>query len=149
MALTEKKIEKQIEGVLKTLPKRGDLQNPKCPARDIMDAVAGLWGFLILRALSENDVLRNAEIRRLVPGISEKMLAQTLKRLERIGFISRESFPEIPPRVEYRLTKIGRGSSTMLVEFCDYVEDNMRVIARQMLEFDHANHERPWQKPRR
>lgn len=149
MPAPEIKMEKQIESVLKTLPKRGDLQNPKCPARSVIDSVAGLWGFLILRALSENDVLRNAEIRRLVPGISEKMLAQTLKRLERVGFVSRESFPEIPPRVEYRLTKIGRGSSAKLVDFCDYVEENMRLIARQMLEFDHANHERPWQKPRR
>lgn len=149
MELAKNKIEKQIQSVLKTLPKRGDLQNPKCPARDVIDSVSGLWGFLILRALSENEFLRNAEIRRLVPGISEKMLAQTLKRLERIGFISRESFPEIPPRVEYRLTKIGRVSSKKLVDFCDYVEENMRIIARQMLEFDHANHERPWQKPRR
>lgn len=149
MPSADKKVEKKIANVLKSLPKRGDLQNLRCPTRDVIDSVSGLWGFLVLRSLSGTPVLRNAEIKRLVPGISEKMLAQTLKRLERIGFISRESFPEIPPRVEYRLTKIGRNSSSMLVEFCDYVEGNMLAIARQMLEFDHTNHERPWQKPRR
>lgn len=131
------------------LPKRGDLRNPKCPTREVIDSVTGLWGILILKALVENKVLRNAELRKLVPGISEKMLAQTLKRLERIGFVSRESYPEVPPRVEYKLTEIGRQSSKSLLRLCELVEENMRAIARNMLEYDYADHSRPWQKPRR
>ncbi|MEO5668409.1 MAG: winged helix-turn-helix transcriptional regulator, partial [Bdellovibrionota bacterium] len=106
-------------------------------------------GILILKALNENNVLRNAELKKLVPGISEKMLSQTLRRLERIGFVARESYPEVPPRVEYRLSKIGKQSSKTLVELCDLVESNMRMIARHMLEYDYSDHARPWQKPRR
>ncbi len=102
-----------------------------------------------MKALSENEILRNADLKRLVPGISEKMLAQTLKRLERIGFVERKSYPVIPPKVEYRLTKIGQESSVKIVEFCNYVEDKMRLIARQMLEYDNSDHSKNWQKPKR
>jgi DNA-binding HxlR family transcriptional regulator len=141
--------EKQIDAVMAILPKRGDLRNPKCPTREVIDSVTGLWGILILKALNDNDVLRNAELKKLVPGISEKMLAQTLRRLERIGFISRESYPEVPPRVEYKLLKVGKQSSKTLIQLCDVVESNMRTIARRMLEYDYSDHSRPWQKPRR
>ena len=141
--------DRKIKTILKSLPKRGDLLNEKCPTREVIDSLTGLWGLLILRALSENEVLRNAELKRLVPGISEKMLAQTLRRLERIGFIERRSYPEIPPRVEYCLSKIGRASSKMLVGFCDYLEENYKPIAHQMLIYDQADHSKPWQKPRR
>ena len=141
--------DRKIKTILKSLPKRGDLLNQKCPTREVIDSLTGLWGLLILRALSENEVLRNAALKRLVPGISEKMLAQTLRRLERVGFIERRSYAEIPPRVEYRLSKIGRGSSKMLDGFCDYIEENFQPIAHQMLIYDQADHSKPWQKPRR
>lgn len=141
--------EKQIDEVMAILPKRGDLGNPKCPTREVIDSLTGLWGIMILKALNENTVLRNAELRKLVPGISEKMLAQTLRRLERIGFVTRESYPEVPPRVEYKLSKIGKQSSKALTDLCEMVEGNMRTIARHMLEYDHSDHSRPWQKPRR
>lgn len=143
------KMSDEVKSVMKLLPKRGDLLNPKCPTRDVIDAVTGLWGTLILKALNENRVLRNTDLKRLVPGISEKMLAQTLKRLERISFIERKSYPVIPPKVEYRLTEIGQQSSAKIVEFCDFVEDNMRLIARQMLEYDNSDHTKSWQKPKR
>lgn len=142
-------LHKDVKSIMKLLPRRGDLLNPRCPTRDVIDSITGLWGTLILRALSENQVLRNTDLKRLVPGISEKMLAQTLKRLERIGFVERTSYPVIPPKVEYRLTKIGQQSSVKIIEFCDFVEDNMRLIARQMLEYDNSDHSKTWQKPKR
>ena len=141
--------DRRIKTILKSLPKRGDLLNQDCPAREVVDSLTGLWGILILRALSENEVLRNAELKRLVTGVSEKMLAQTLRRLERVGFIERTAYPEVPPRVEYRLSEIGRESSKMLVGFCDYIEENLKPIAHQMLLYDQADHSKPWQKPRR
>jgi DNA-binding HxlR family transcriptional regulator len=141
--------DQKIKTILRSLPNRGDMLNLKCPTREIIDSLTGLWGLLILRALSENEVLRNAELKRLVPGISEKMLAQTLRRLERIGFIERVSYPEIPPRVEYSLSKIGRRSSKMLIAFCEFLEENFKPIAHRMLIYDQADHSRPWQKPRR
>lgn len=144
-----RKMSEEAKSIMKLLPKRGDLLNPLCPTREVIDAVTGLWGTLILKALNDNEVLRNTDLKRLVPGISEKMLAQTLKRLERIGFVERKSYPVIPPKVEYRLTEIGQQSSVKIVEFCDFVEDKMRLIARQMLEYDHSDHSKTWQKPKR
>ncbi|MBL7716152.1 MAG: helix-turn-helix transcriptional regulator [Bdellovibrionales bacterium] len=142
-------LSKEAKSIMKLLPKRGDLLNPRCPTRDAIDSITGLWGVLILRALHENQVLRNADLKRLVPGISEKMLAQTLKRLERTAFVERRSYPVIPPKVEYRLTKLGQQCSVKLVDFCDFVEDHMRLIARQMLEYDLSDHSKTWQKPKR
>lgn len=138
-----------MKNQMATLPKAGDLSNPKCPARDIVDATTGLWGALILRSLVKNKVMRFAELKREVGGISEKMLSQSLKRLERSGFIERRSYPEIPPRVEYKLTKIGIGCSEIITELCKFFESNMRVIVKHQAAFDDKDQSRPWQKPRR
>jgi DNA-binding HxlR family transcriptional regulator len=68
--------------------------------------------------------MRTAEIRRGVEGVSEKMLIQTLRKLEGFGLISRKSFPEVPPRVEYRLTPLGRSLARLAALFSRWVERN-------------------------
>ncbi len=78
-----------------------------CPTRDVLDHVTSKWGVLVLAALADG-TLRWGELRRTVDGISEKMLAVTLKTLERDGLVRREAYPVIPPRVEYSLTDLGR-----------------------------------------
>lgn len=78
-----------------------------CPSRTVLDHVTSKWGVLILVALSEGPH-RWSDLRRRAEGISEKMLAQTLKTLEGDGFVQRAAQPTIPPRVDYSLT--GRGS---------------------------------------
>ncbi|MBD2001283.1 helix-turn-helix transcriptional regulator [Leptolyngbya sp. FACHB-541] len=138
-----------MKDILEVLPKRGELSNPKCPAREIVDSMTGLWGALVLRSLRKKEIVRFAELRRDVGGISEKMLSQTLKRLERSGFVERKSYPEVPPRVEYRLTKFGRESSVIINQLCDFIEDNMRAIVKHQLNYDKQDQSRPWQKPRR
>ncbi|WP_282947144.1 winged helix-turn-helix transcriptional regulator [Cellulomonas endometrii] len=78
-----------------------------CPSRVVLDHVTSKWGVLVLVALSER-TLRWGELRRLVEGISEKMLASTLRTLEADGLVLREATPSIPPRVDYSLTPLGR-----------------------------------------
>ncbi|MFH8249972.1 winged helix-turn-helix transcriptional regulator [Microbacterium sp. B2969] len=77
-----------------------------CPTRQVLDHVMSKWGVLVLIALTEGTI-RWGELRRTVEGISEKMLASTLRTLENDGFVARTSYPEVPPRVEYALTPRG------------------------------------------
>jgi DNA-binding HxlR family transcriptional regulator len=87
------------------------IEHPKvfthgCPTRVVLDHVMSKWGVLVLLALSEG-TLRWGELRREVEGISEKMLASTLRTLEADGVVVRTSYPEVPPRVEYSLSPLG------------------------------------------
>ena len=78
-----------------------------CPIRDILDKTADKWSLLVLYPLRQQEVMRFNELQKAIPDISQKMLTQTLRRLEQMSLISREAYPEVPPRVEYRLTKLG------------------------------------------
>lgn len=78
-----------------------------CPTRVVLDHVMSKWGVLVLMALTDGTI-RWGELRRTVGGISEKMLASTLRTLEKDGLVDRTSYPEVPPRVEYSLTPLGQ-----------------------------------------
>jgi DNA-binding HxlR family transcriptional regulator len=98
-----------------------------CPSRTVLDHVTSKWGVLVLVALTEQS-LRWGELRRVVQGISEKMLAQTLRVLEADGFISREAQPTIPPRVDYSLTDRGRDLTELLLPLMDWIAGNADEI---------------------
>jgi DNA-binding HxlR family transcriptional regulator len=98
-----------------------------CPSRTVLDHVTSKWGVLILLALSAQD-RRWGELRRTVQGVSEKMLAQTLRTLEQDGLVLRVAHPVIPPHVEYSLTARGRELSERLVPLMDWIADNADAI---------------------
>jgi DNA-binding HxlR family transcriptional regulator len=104
--------------------RRGELFERSCPSRDVFKHVTSLWGVLCLIALREG-TLRFSELRRKAAGVSEKMLAQTLKRLEGDGFIRRTSYPVVPPYVEYDLTALGREVAEQVTALGDWVEINL------------------------
>lgn len=85
----------------------GEIFLAGCPTRVVLDHIMSKWGVLVLLALTDG-TLRWGELRREVDGISEKMLASTLRILEADGIVARTSYPEVPPRVEYSLTDLGR-----------------------------------------
>jgi DNA-binding HxlR family transcriptional regulator len=100
-----------------------------CPSRRVMAVLAEKWTLLIVTTLAEGPK-RTAEIRRSVDGISEKMLIQTLRKLEAYALVSRKSYPEVPPRVEYRLTPLGRSLARLAGLFGRWVERNVVTLLR-------------------
>lgn len=94
-----------------------------CPSRIVLDHITSKWGVLVLVALSEGEH-RWSELRRRAQGISEKMLAQTLKTLERDGLVLRKSQPVIPPHVDYSLTDRGYELTALLVPLVAWAYNN-------------------------
>lgn len=105
----------------------GDLYSTACPSRSVLDHVTSRWGVLVLVALLEG-THRFSELRRKVAGVSEKMLAQTLQALESDGFVRREVFPVIPPRVDYSLTPLGQEVAERVESLADWIEENLGRI---------------------
>jgi len=99
----------------------------RCPSRVVLEHVTSKWGVLILVALSDR-ALRWSELRRRADGISEKMLAQTLRTLERDGFVHRDAQPVIPPRVDYSLTDRGRELVALLLPLMEWIVSNAEEI---------------------
>ena len=98
-----------------------------CPSRVVLDHVTSKWGVLVLVALS-GETLRWGELRRRAEGISEKMLAQTLRTLERDGLVHREAQPVIPPRGDYSLTARGRELAALLLPLVEWTVANADEI---------------------
>jgi DNA-binding HxlR family transcriptional regulator len=94
-----------------------------CPSRTVLEHVTSKWGLLLLIALSEGEQ-RWSALRRRADGISEKMLAQTLKTLERDGLVSRHAQATIPARVDYSLTDRGHELSALLVPLAAWALQN-------------------------
>jgi DNA-binding HxlR family transcriptional regulator len=105
-----------------------DVLSANCPSRSLLDHVTSKWGVLVLVALSRSS-LRWGELRRRVEGISEKMLAQTLKTLERDGFVHRAAAPTIPPRVDYSLTPQGHELTGQLLPLVEWIEAHAAAIS--------------------
>jgi DNA-binding HxlR family transcriptional regulator len=106
----------------------GGLAN--CPIRNVVQNIFTKWSSLLLMALAEQPY-RFGELRRLVPDISQRMLTQTLRDLERDGFVERTSYPVVPPRVEYRLTELGRSLSELARAMEQWVVANYPAILEQ------------------
>jgi DNA-binding HxlR family transcriptional regulator len=108
-----------------------------CPAREILDRVADKWTTLVIGILSEAKApVRFGEFRRLIGGISQKMLTQTLRDLERDGLVVRTAYPVIPPRVEYSLTSLGQTLRVPLNALSAWTLEHMADIHDAQTAFD-------------
>jgi DNA-binding HxlR family transcriptional regulator len=117
---------------------RANLYNPACPSRKILQLIGSKWSMLLLCTLREGPV-RTGALRREVGGISQKMLTQTLRELERHGLIERISYEEIPPRVEYKLTRLGRSLSDLVEGIEQWIEGHYPRLADESRAFDARN----------
>ena len=108
-----------------------------CPVRDVMDNIAGKWTSLMILALADGP-MRFSELRRLIPDISQRMLTQTLRDLQRDGYIGRTVFPTQPPSVEYRLTALGQSFLTVLHPFVHWSADHHAQIRASRSAYDAA-----------
>lgn len=105
----------------------GSGHESRCPVRDVLDCIGDKWSLLTLGAL-EGGTLRFTELKRAIGDISQRMLAQTLRTLERDGYVTRQVFPTVPPKVEYALADLGRsllGKVKPLIRWAD--ENHARV----------------------
>ena len=117
---------------------RSDIRDalyPNCPIRNVLSRVGDKWSMLVLFTLESNDTQRFKELQRNIPDISQKMLTVTLKMLEADGLIRREVFPEVPPRVEYSLTKKGKSLLPLIDNLLSWASENMEDIIESRRKF--------------
>ncbi len=107
--------------------RRGDLFEPGCPSREVMRHVTSSWGVLILVALQDG-TMRFSGLRRRVPGVSERMLAQTLRWLEGDRLVVRRSYDVVPPHTDYTLTELGREAAAKVAALADWIEDRLPAM---------------------
>jgi DNA-binding HxlR family transcriptional regulator len=111
--------------------------NDSCPSQDILALIGGKWSMLLLCVLRGGPV-RTGELTRRVGGISQKMLTQTLRELGRHGIVRRRDFGEVPPRVEYSLTPLGRSLAALVQEIEDWVVANYARLSGSARSYDSA-----------
>ncbi|MDE3062896.1 MAG: helix-turn-helix transcriptional regulator [Acidobacteriota bacterium] len=114
---------------------RGDAYDPSCPTRVVLDQIADKWAVLVLGALDDGPVRFNALKRRLA-GISQKMLGQTLRDLERNGLVSRRAFATVPVTVEYSLTALGERLTERVNDLRVWAEKHISQIVAAQSAFD-------------
>ncbi|CAN5440055.1 helix-turn-helix domain-containing protein [soil metagenome] len=109
-----------------------------CPTRRILDRIGDRWTVLIVGALDDGP-LRFSELRRRIEGVSQKMLTQTLRGLERDGLVTRTAFPEVPVRVEYALTEAGCSLQAPLRALEQWSVEHLTDVSTSQQAFDRAN----------
>ena len=103
---------------------------PDCPIRNVLSRVGDKWSLLVLYNLQHREPVRFKELQRQIPDISQKSLTQTLRTLEEDGFVSREVFPEVPPRVEYSLTPRALSFLPLVENMINWAKENMEEIIK-------------------
>ena len=98
-----------------------------CPTRQVLDLIADKWTVLIIRRLADG-TLRFAQLRRSVDGISQKVLTNILRSLERDGIVTRRIYASVPPKVEYSLTTLGRSLCNLVEGICGWAEANIEQV---------------------
>jgi DNA-binding HxlR family transcriptional regulator len=99
-----------------------------CPVEATLSVIGGKWKVVILFHLSHSGTHRFAELRRKIPGVSERMLTQQLRELEHDGVVFREVYPEVPPKVEYSLTEYGETLRPICELMCGWGKKHMKRI---------------------
>ncbi|WP_108249218.1 winged helix-turn-helix transcriptional regulator [Planctomonas deserti] len=114
-----------------------DPYNRDCPTRAMLDRIGDRWTVLVVGALASGP-LRFGQLATRVDGVSQKMLTQTLRGLERDGLVTRTVFPQIPPRVEYELTETGRTLQEPLNALEEWASAHMADVLRSRAAHDAA-----------
>ncbi len=110
----------------------------KCPARDVLDRIGDAWSVLVILLVGQYGPYRFNALKRAIGDISQRMLAVTLRHLERDGLISRRVFPTNPPQVEYALTDLGRSLLDPLLGLTQWASDNHGPIKAARRQYDAA-----------
>ena len=110
-----------------TMHKQTSDLSGRCPIRDVLDRLGDRWTLLVLMELREG-TLRFSVLKKRIEDISQRMLAQTLRQLEKDGLVDRRVYPTIPPKVEYSLTELGRSMLTPVGQLIEWASDNHQAV---------------------
>lgn len=129
----------QVDAVSSTASDDGrfDVMAAACPTRQVVGRIGDKWSLLVLYALSPG-TLRFSQLRTRIEGVSQKMLTQTLRALERDGLVSRQIYATVPPKVEYSLTPLGASLSDTLAAIRGWAYEYMDEITAARDRFDHV-----------
>jgi DNA-binding HxlR family transcriptional regulator len=114
---------------------RGNVFDPNCPTRLILDRIGDKWTVLAVLLL-QNGPLRFTELRAGIGSVAPKVLTQTLRRMERDGLITREVFAEVPPRVVYGLTPMGESLLKPITAVSEWAEEHLPEITQAQQQYD-------------
>ena len=105
-----------------------DALNPDCPIRNVLARIGDKWSLLVIVTLSGARTMRFGALQRAIPDISQKMLSVTLRTLEEDGYLTRQVYPEVPPRVEYSLTSRAQSLLACIDPLVAWADANMADI---------------------
>lgn len=105
-----------------------------CPVRDVLDRLGDKWSMLVLITLKANGTMRFSDIAKSIGDVSQRMLTVTLRHLETDGLVERTVFPEVPPRVEYELTKMGQSLIPHIENLVAWAEEHKEFILSRRAE---------------
>ena len=128
---------------MKPIPGRSETCNAMA---DILNRIGDKWSVMIVGYLGKK-TMRFNELRHTIGGISQRMLTLTLRNLERDGLVTRTVFPEIPPRVEYQLTELGRSLQTPIEGLWDWAAQHQGEVQGARREYDEMHEDAPEQHP--
>lgn len=120
------------------MAKRKQYDGP-CPIERVINVFGGKWKPAILFHLEKEGTLRFSQLKRLIPEVTQRMLTQQLRELERDGLVKREHYPEIPPRVEYTATKIALALAPVAKAIEKWGDEHMNAIHKARKAYDRKN----------
>jgi len=120
---------------METMIRIHDVYDKNCPTRHALDRIADKYTVLVIIFLQDSP-RRFGELQRMITGISQKVLTQTLRSLERDGLVTRTVYAEVPPRVEYALTPLGETLIEPLAALREWAEGNIEALTRAQSRYD-------------
>lgn len=118
-----------------------DMLKQGCPTRQVLERIGDKWTTLVIACLTDVDSLRFSELRRRIEGVSQKMLTQTLRALERDGLVIRTVHPTVPVTVEYALTDLGHSLAEAVAAIRSWAYTNMDAITAARHTYDTTQRE--------
>jgi DNA-binding HxlR family transcriptional regulator len=116
-----------------------DIFKADCPTQRALETIADKWSVIVIYVLSRG-TRRYSELQRMIGGVSQKMLTQTLRKLERDGLVERYVYPVVPPKVEYSLTPLGETLTELLKAVCKWAEAHLDELEEARVRYDEKIH---------
>ena len=107
-----------------------------CPVRNVIARFGNKWALLTVLIIGEQGVVRFNELNRLIPDVSSRVLSSTLRTLEADGFIDRKVYAVVPPKVEYRLTEVGKSLLPLIRQLTEWAQTNMKKVMNHRREYE-------------